>query len=76
MNPEQRTDFAGFVLRDLVLGVLFAVLAFAVGAAGFWNIDLLPESISIDPTTFAPVSNAQSSTYKSRVDSEVFIMGS
>lgn len=36
------TDLAGFVLRDLVLGVLLAVFAFAVGPAGLWNIDLLP----------------------------------
>jgi len=31
---------AGLVLRDLVLGVLLAVLALAVGAAGLWNVDL------------------------------------
>ncbi|KAG5455486.1 MAG: surfeit locus protein 6-domain-containing protein, partial [Olpidium bornovanus] len=32
--------FAGFVLRDLVRGVLAAVLALAVGVAGFRNVDL------------------------------------
>lgn len=43
------TDLAGFVLRDLVLGVLLAVLAFTVGAAGLWNVDLLANPISIAP---------------------------
>lgn len=32
--------FAGFVLGDFVLGVLSAVFAFAVGAAGFGDVDL------------------------------------
>lgn len=32
--------FAGFVLGDFVLGVLLAVFAFAVGAAGFGDVDL------------------------------------
>jgi len=32
--------FAGFVLRDFVLGVLLAVFAFAVGAPGFGDVDL------------------------------------
>jgi hypothetical protein len=32
--------FAGFVLCDLVLGVLLAVFALAVGAAGFGYVDL------------------------------------
>ena len=31
---------AGFVLCDFVLGVLFAIFALAVGAAGFGNVDL------------------------------------
>lgn len=30
---------AGFVLGDFVLGVLFALFAFAVGAAGFGDLD-------------------------------------
>ena len=33
--------FAGLVLGDLMLGVLSAGLAFAVGAAGFRNVDLV-----------------------------------
>ena len=37
------TDFAGFVLRYFVLGVLLAVLALAVGATSLWNVDLLGE---------------------------------
>lgn len=32
--------FAGFVLCDFVLGVLFAILALAVGAASLGNVDL------------------------------------
>ena len=35
-----RMYFAGFVLRDFVLGVLLAVFAFAVGAPGFGDVDL------------------------------------
>lgn len=31
---------AGFVLGDFVLRVLFALFAFAVGAAGFGDLDL------------------------------------
>jgi hypothetical protein len=31
---------SGLVLCDLVLGVLLAVLALAVGASGLWNVDL------------------------------------
>ncbi len=31
---------SGLVLRDLVLGVLFAGLALAVGAASLGNVDL------------------------------------
>lgn len=31
---------ASLVLGDLVLGVLLAVLALAVGASGLWNVDL------------------------------------
>lgn len=63
------TDLASFVLRDLVLGVLLAVLAFAVGAAGLWNVDLLAESISIDPARCATDSFVQSSTCRSRLPS-------
>lgn len=32
--------FAGFVLRDLVVGVLFAVLALAIGAASLGDVHL------------------------------------
>jgi hypothetical protein len=32
--------FAGFVLCDFVLGVLFATLALAIGAASLGNVDL------------------------------------
>jgi hypothetical protein len=32
---------AGFVLCDFVLGVLLALFALAVGATGFWDVDLL-----------------------------------
>lgn len=35
-----KTDLAGLVLRDLVLGVLLAVTALAVGAASLGNVDL------------------------------------
>ena len=31
---------SGFILRDLVLGVLPAVLALAVGASGLGDVDL------------------------------------
>lgn len=54
------TDLAGFVLRDLVLGVLLAVLAFAVCAAGLWNVDLLSNPISIAPAAYAADSFVQS----------------
>jgi hypothetical protein len=37
--------FAGLVLCDLVLSVLFAGLALAIGAAGFGNVDLLRRGI-------------------------------
>jgi len=37
---ERETNFAGFVLCNLMLGVFFAVFAFAVGAASLWNVDL------------------------------------
>jgi hypothetical protein len=37
---------ASLVLGDLVLGVLLALLALAVGPAGFRNVDLVEESIS------------------------------
>lgn len=48
-KTRRMTDLAGFVLRDLVLGVLLAVLAFTVGAAGLWNVDLFTNPISIAP---------------------------
>lgn len=35
-----RTYFAGFVLSNLVLSVLLAVLALAIGTAGFGYVDL------------------------------------
>ena len=31
---------SGLVLGDLVLGVLAALLALAIGASGLWNVDL------------------------------------
>ena len=34
------TDFSGLILCDLVLGVLLALLALAVGASSLWNVDL------------------------------------
>jgi hypothetical protein len=34
-------SLAGLVLRDLVLGVLAALLALAVGVAGFRDVDLI-----------------------------------
>lgn len=37
---------AGFVLRDFVLGMLFALFALAVGAAGFGNLESYPLSIT------------------------------
>lgn len=37
---QGRVYLSGFVLRHLVLCVLPAVSAFAVGAAGFGNVDL------------------------------------
>ena len=37
---------ASLVLGDLVLGVLLALLALAVGPAGFRNVDLVGERIS------------------------------
>lgn len=36
----RRIYLAGFVLCDFVLGMLFTFFAFAVGAAGFGNVDL------------------------------------
>jgi hypothetical protein len=36
----REANLAGFVLCDFMLGVFFAVFAFAVGAAGFRNVDL------------------------------------
>ena len=40
------TYLAGFILRDLMLGVLLAVLTLAVGATGFWDVDLCNPFIS------------------------------
>lgn len=37
------TNLAGFVLCDLVLSVLLAILTLAVGATGLWNVDLFGE---------------------------------
>ena len=37
---EEGTCLSGLVLCDFVLGVLSAVLALAVGASGFWDVDL------------------------------------
>jgi len=37
----ERAYLASLVLRDLVLSVLLAVLALAVGAAGLGNVDLI-----------------------------------
>jgi hypothetical protein len=36
-------DLSSLVLSDLVLGVLLAILAFAVRPAGFRNVDLYAE---------------------------------
>ena len=41
-----KTNLAGFVLSDFVLGVFFAVPAFAVGPTGFGNIDLRRRTVS------------------------------
>lgn len=35
-----RTDFAGFILRHFVLGMLLAIFSFAVCTAGFGYVDL------------------------------------
>jgi hypothetical protein len=37
---DQQSYLAGLVLCDLVLRVLLAVLALAIGPSGFWNVDL------------------------------------
>ena len=42
---KDRAYLARFVLCDFVLGVLLAVLAFAVGAAGFRYVDLYYEHV-------------------------------
>ena len=42
-----RWYLAGFVLCYFVLGVLFAIFAFAVGSAGLRNIDLEGRVVSI-----------------------------
>ena len=39
--------FSSLVLSDLVLGVLLAGLALAIGAASFWNVDLFHERKSV-----------------------------
>lgn len=41
MGEHGAADLACLVLGDSVLGVLLAVLALAVGPAGFWNVDLI-----------------------------------
>ena len=38
-DRENGRYLAGFVLCDFVLGVFLALFAFAVGAAGFWNLE-------------------------------------
>ena len=38
-NRGRRAYLAGFVLCDFVLGVLFALFAFAIGAARFGDLD-------------------------------------
>ncbi len=44
---EKGTHLAGFILRDLVLGVLAAFLAFAVGAAGFGDLGSWPVGLVV-----------------------------
>ena len=46
MYGWKRAYLAGLVLCDLVLGVLLAVFALAVGAAGLWNVDLNKHTIN------------------------------
>jgi len=46
LSLREQRGFAGFVLGDFVLGVLLAVLALAVGAAGFRYVDLWKKGIS------------------------------
>jgi hypothetical protein len=43
MWQGRHCHLSGLVLRHLVLGVLLAVLALAVGAARFRNVDLARE---------------------------------
>ena len=43
LSLREKRRFAGFILSDFVLSVLFAGLAFAVGAAGFGDVDLEEE---------------------------------
>ena len=38
---------AGLVLGDLVLCMLFAGLALAVGLSGLWNVDLKERCVSL-----------------------------
>ena len=40
LSLSEQRGLTGLVLRDLVRGVLSAVLALAVGVAGFWDVDL------------------------------------
>lgn len=40
LRASKSSYLSGLVLGDLVLGVLSAVLALAVGASGLWNVDL------------------------------------
>lgn len=37
---------SGLVLGNLVLGVLLAILALAVGASGLWDVDLRNDKLA------------------------------
>ena len=59
------TYLAGLVLRNLVLGVLLAVLAFAVGATSLWNVDLHKQVSSAISTAKIIGTKAMSATVRS-----------
>jgi len=40
-GSSEEAYLAGFVLCDFMLGVLLALFALAVGAAGLWDVDLI-----------------------------------
>ena len=46
------SNLAGFVLCDLMLSVLLAVLAFAIGAACFGDVDLIRYANQLDGRTY------------------------